>query len=212
MSMYHCIVTTHPVVYHTCMSLVNTLCGIGWVLQHSTPCWGPVHPSPPPTNQWHIEDALPMAHRLYCWYCWVCLWRSWCPPIQHHSRYGLTLVPITTEHIFVLWPHTSGNPCHVVYLAPKCEWEMLVSLISLLQLCKVFPNWAMQLELNATKPPDMTFSPSGGNLTVFGETIVEVVNPTNKSVQLAFVLGMVRDTRAHIWFISSLSLSVDCVC
>ena len=50
----------------------------------------------------------------------------------------------------------------------------------------------MQLDLNATKPPIMTFSPSGGNLTVFGEMKVEVVSPTNKTVQEAFTLGMVR--------------------
>ena len=50
----------------------------------------------------------------------------------------------------------------------------------------------MQLDLNSTKPPDFTFSASlGGNLTVFGDMAVEVVSPTNKSMQLAFVLGLV---------------------
>ena len=56
----------------------------------------------------------------------------------------------------------------------------------------MFPNWAMELQLKATKPPDMTFSPSlGGNLTVFGDMTVNVINPTNKTSQEAFVLGMV---------------------
>ena len=50
----------------------------------------------------------------------------------------------------------------------------------------------MQLNLKATKPPDFTFSASeGGNLTVFGDMAVEVVSPTNSTIQLAFVLGMV---------------------
>ena len=51
----------------------------------------------------------------------------------------------------------------------------------------------MQLHLNATKPPDITFSSSGGNLTIFGDVVVEVVSPTNKSLQQAFALGMVRE-------------------
>lgn len=78
-------------------------------------------------------------------------------------------------------------------------------------MCKMFPNWAMQVQLNATKPPDMTFLPSGGNLTVFGETIVEVVNPTNKTIQQAFVLGMVK-VKIHADIYSSRPLSADCVC
>ena len=53
----------------------------------------------------------------------------------------------------------------------------------------------MQLHLNATKPPDMTFSPSGGNLTVFGELVVEVIPPMHKGIQQAFALGMVRQSR-----------------
>ena len=69
------------------------------------------------------------------------------------------------------------------------------------QLYKTFPNWAMQLQLNATKPPIMIFSPSGGNLTVFGEMFVNVVNPANKSIQQAFVLGMVR--HVVLWAVGS---------
>ena len=70
-----------------------------------------------------------------------------------------------------------------------------------MQLYNKFPNWAMQLDLNATKPPIMTFSPSGGNLTVFGEMKVEVVSPTNKTIQEAFTLGMVRAVQKPlIWF------------
>ena len=61
------------------------------------------------------------------------------------------------------------------------------------QLYNKFPNWAMQLHLNATKPPDITFSSSGGNLTIFGEVDVEVMPPTTKSLQQAFALGMVRE-------------------
>ena len=61
------------------------------------------------------------------------------------------------------------------------------------QLYNKFPNWAMQLHLNATKPPDILFSSSGGNLTIFGDVDVEVVSPTNKSLQQAFALSMVRE-------------------
>ena len=67
-----------------------------------------------------------------------------------------------------------------------------------LQLYKKYPDWPMQLDLNATKPPVLTFSPSlGGNLTVYGDMAAEVVSPTNKSMQLAFLLGMVRHTHTH---------------
>lgn len=44
-SLYHCTV---------CHVIITSLCTTGWVLQHSTSCRGPVHPSPPPPNQWHI--------------------------------------------------------------------------------------------------------------------------------------------------------------
>ncbi|CAI8057853.1 Lipopolysaccharide-binding protein [Geodia barretti] len=67
------------------------------------------------------------------------------------------------------------------------------------ELYQKFPNWPMQLDLNATKPPDFTFSPSlGGNLTVFGDMAVEVVSPTNKSMQLAFVLGLILYADASV--------------
>ena len=49
----------------------------------------------------------------------------------------------------------------------------------------------MVLDLQATKPPDVSFSTSGGNLTVFGHMSVNVVNPKDKKMQQAFVLGMV---------------------
>ena len=55
-----------------------------------------------------------------------------------------------------------------------------------------FPNWAMELELNATKPPLLTLASSGGNFTVFGDISVWVLQPGNSSnKQLAFVLGTV---------------------
>ena len=50
----------------------------------------------------------------------------------------------------------------------------------------------MELDLNATKPPDMIFSAAaGGDLTVIGDMRVDVVNPKTKATQEAFTLGMV---------------------
>ena len=50
----------------------------------------------------------------------------------------------------------------------------------------------MELELEATKPPLLSLSSSGGNFTVFGNVLVYVMNSTNSTdKQLAFVLGSV---------------------
>ena len=46
--------------------------------------------------------------------------------------------------------------------------------------------------LNATKPPLLTLTQSGGNFFVFGDVLVYVIHPGNSSdKQLAFVLGSV---------------------
>ena len=53
----------------------------------------------------------------------------------------------------------------------------------------------MVLELNATKPPILNISSTGGAFTVLGEVLVYVVSPSNHSntsnTELAFVLGTV---------------------
>ena len=52
----------------------------------------------------------------------------------------------------------------------------------------------MELELNATKPPLLTLTPSGGNFTVFGDVLVNVLQLGNSSdKQLAFILGSVSE-------------------
>lgn len=55
----------------------------------------------------------------------------------------------------------------------------------------------MLLELNATKPPNLVINPSTANFTVTGETNVYVI-PSNKSVQLAFVMGIVSLHFLHL--------------
>ena len=70
------------------------------------------------------------------------------------------------------------------------------------QLYNKYPNWPMQLNLNATKPPDFTFSPAlGGNLTVFGDMAAEVISPSNKSMQLAFTLGLVSPPQHRLVYV-----------
>jgi lipopolysaccharide-binding protein len=58
------------------------------------------------------------------------------------------------------------------------------------QLYNKFPNWNMELVLNATKPPLLTLTPTGGTFFVFGDVLVYVIHPGNSSdKELAFVLG-----------------------
>ena len=52
----------------------------------------------------------------------------------------------------------------------------------------------MELTLNATKPPVLKLSPSGANVTVFGDVLVYVLKPGNSSnTELAFTLGAVSN-------------------
>lgn len=54
----------------------------------------------------------------------------------------------------------------------------------------MYPNMAMQLNLNATRPPVLQVTPSFANLTVTGTVGIDVVLP-NKTVVNTLVLGLV---------------------
>ena len=57
----------------------------------------------------------------------------------------------------------------------------------------------MELVLNATKPPLLTLTPTGGTFFVFGDVLVYVIHPGNSSdKELAFVLGAVSIQWCHL--------------
>ena len=158
---------------------------IGGVLFHCPPSGGSLHSSSSPIRHRHHQDALPLVHRLHRRNCRVCLHHGRCSPVQCHSRHGTPLLPLQAQHRLIQSSYSRGI-CNSLRLNSSRFF------IFFSQLYKKFSNWPMQLDLKATKPPDFTFSASeGGNLTVFGDMAVDVVSPTNSSIQLAFVLGMV---------------------
>lgn len=67
-----------------------------------------------------------------------------------------------------------------------------LNVVASLQLYKTFPNMAMFLNLQASKPPTMVISPSSINITVPGNVNVSVKDTSSNATKPAFTVGIVR--------------------
>lgn len=76
-----------------------------------------------------------------------------------------------------------------------------------MQLYSTYPNMAMVLGLEGTKPPVLQVVPNSANFTVPGNVNVYVRDTTKNATVLAFILGVVSIRSLRYAIVSSLILT-----